>query len=209
MGIQGRTYSGSKRVMIFIDGGYIRRQIKEFFGDDNLNYNSFISDLKTKSLDGDRHPELIRAFYYDASINMKEMELWAKTMGLDDIDWEEIERKRISQEEYLDKIRGRDFLHVKEGSLVLSGNGGFRQKGVDSLIAIDMITKAYQNQYDEAILVAGDRDFVNVVEAVKHVGPIVAGAYFDDHISRELKLAFDKRHIITKGEIGNYRINLK
>lgn len=37
------------------------------------------------------------------------------------------------------------------------------QKGVDTLIALDMILKAFQDYYDFAFLLAGDANFVDIV----------------------------------------------
>ena len=80
---------------------------------------------------------------------------------------------------------------VKLGDLIKT-NKLYKQKGVDTLIAIDMITKAYLNHYDVAYLVAGDRDFVNVVKTVKnYTGKIVIRIFEPTSISQELKKAFD------------------
>ena len=79
---------------------------------------------------------------------------------------------------------------IKLGRLTKT-NSGFKQKWVDSLIAIDMIAKAYQNHYDIAILVAGDDDFSDVVNAVKDAGKRVIGAYFSHNISENLVNSFD------------------
>ncbi len=82
---------------------------------------------------------------------------------------------------------------VRLGTLVRTKDG-YRQKGVDTLIAIDMITKAFMNHYDIAILVAGDRDFVNVVRAVKEfTGKLVYGAYEPSSVADELVRTFDNR----------------
>jgi len=82
---------------------------------------------------------------------------------------------------------------VRLGRLVYSKNGEARQKGVDSLIAIDMLSKAFKKDYDEAILLAGDSDFTEVVKAVKDAGIKVAGAFFKENTSKELIQSFDKQ----------------
>lgn len=53
------------------------------------------------------------------------------------------------------------------------------EKGVDVKIATDMLLLAIENEYDKAILISGDRDFVPVVETIiskykKHI----TNAYF-------------------------------
>jgi len=80
---------------------------------------------------------------------------------------------------------------------VILENLEFRQKGVDLLIGIDMITKAFGGQYDIAVLVAGDSDFVELVNAVKQIGPRVVGAYFGRNIRKDLTDSFDKRFLLS------------
>ena len=67
-----------------------------------------------------------------------------------------------------------------------------------------MISKAYSNQYEFAILLAGDSDFLEVVNAVKDSGKRVFGMYFRGHIADDLFDAFDARI-----EIENFVNNLK
>jgi uncharacterized protein (TIGR00288 family) len=52
------------------------------------------------------------------------------------------------------------------------------EKGVDIQLATDMITHSYKNNYDTAILVAGDNDFVGALQAVKDNGKNVEVALF-------------------------------
>jgi uncharacterized LabA/DUF88 family protein len=90
--------------------------------------------------------------------------------------------KYKEQEEYLQILRKRsDFFEVRLGRLKKDGKGLFRQKGVDTLIAIDMLSKAYENHYDVAAIFSGDEDLLDVVTAVKNAGKQVYGIYFADH----------------------------
>jgi len=79
-----------------------------------------------------------------------------------------------------------------------------KQKGVDVLLAVDMINKAYTEQYDFGVLIAGDSDFVDVVNAVKDSGKRVFGMYFRGHIAEDLYDALDARI-----EIDNFINDLK
>lgn len=47
------------------------------------------------------------------------------------------------------------------------------EKGTDINIAVNMISKAYTNAYDIAILVSGDTDYVPVVNQLHNIGKIV------------------------------------
>lgn len=62
-----------------------------------------------------------------------------------------------------------DYLDVKLGDLIRDSQGKLKQKGVDILISVDMVIKAFLNHYDVAILIAGDRDFVPAVRAVREL----------------------------------------
>ena len=69
-----------------------------------------------------------------------------------------------------------------------------RQKGVDVNLATDMVLFAYADQYDIAILVSGDSDFVPAVEKVKLMGKKVEVASFENGISASLRLSADRYH---------------
>jgi uncharacterized LabA/DUF88 family protein len=97
---------------------------------------------------------------------------------------------------------------LRLGRIKYDDEGKTRQKGVDVLVAIDMISKAYQNHYDIAVFFAGDDDFVDVVKAVKDAGKQVYGVYFDRLASRELKHNFDKRFPIIERD-DNILLNIR
>jgi uncharacterized LabA/DUF88 family protein len=178
--------AGISRVMVFIDGGYVRAGLKKMFGDEKMNYRAFAESLaKSTKLDW-IHPQLVRAYYYDAPSSKSEPD----------------HKDRL---EYLKGIRGRDFLEVRLGRLRRSSKKGRQQKGVDTLIAIDMLTKAYQNHYDVAVLVTGDDDFRDLVKAVKNAGKSVYGAYFMTSVSLRLSQNFDRRLFLTKELIEQLR----
>jgi len=70
-------------------------------------------------------------------------------------------------------------VEVRLGHLVISDKQD-RQKGADMLLAIDMLTKAYDRHYDVAILMAGDRDFIPLIQTVKNLtGKSVYGVVFE------------------------------
>lgn len=59
------------------------------------------------------------------------------------------------------------------------------EKGVDVMIASDLIAHAYEDHYDTAILVSGDADFYPALQAVKDIGKQVEVAAFDSNLSSE------------------------
>ena len=172
--------------MIFIDGGYLKRNLKNFFGTEYIDFHLFVNSLN-QVLKGKILPqfsfELIRTYYYDAVL-----------------------RDEQTPDFYIDELSIIQGIEIRLGDVV-KGNSGNRQKGVDSLIALDMLTKSYGNQYDIAIIVAGDRDFLEIVRTVKNSGKRVFGAFFNETISEELKASFDSYFVLTKQWLEDYILN--
>ena len=62
-----------------------------------------------------------------------------------------------------------------------------RQKGVDTLVALDLVRLASRNVFDTAVLISGDRDLSAVVRAVQEWGCRVVVATPDRYcVAREL-----------------------
>ncbi len=169
-------------VMIFVDGGYLRKGFKKIIGrdigsqpQDFLNLQrKLISPIRYESIVG----ELRRIYYYDAIVKQSESPDEYK-----------------KQDEYFENIRKCDLYTVKLGRLIKTRGKGNRQKGVDILIAIDMLTKAFQNHYDFAGFIGGDDDFVDLIESVKELaGKKVYGFYFPRNTSKRLLNTFDSRY---------------
>ena len=69
---------------------------------------------------------------------------------------------------------------------------GKDEKGVDLAVAREMLMHGFNRNYDTAVLVAGDEDYLGLVHDVKRLGPLVAGCFFPTNaLSQKLKLAFD------------------
>ena len=74
-----------------------------------------------------------------------------------------------------------------------------RAKRVDISLATDMLTHAHRKNYDIAILVAGDEDYVPLVEAVKNEGHRVALWFLENGLSPVLQASAD--HYWNLGEL--------
>lgn len=204
-GIVGSSFLS--RVMVFIDGHYLEKVIDDKKWTDKgsvgLIYQNIPNFLVGQTQRGSVKPELERAYYYNALPNLKDLDNIKDQKERDNL---EKKMKEIIQknEPRFDAIRLLDMFDVRLGRLVYSKNGEPRQKGVDSLIAIDMLSKAFKKDYDEAVLVAGDSDFVEVVKAVKDAGVKVAGAFFKENTSKELIQSFDKQIVLDNYDfVGN------
>lgn len=79
---------------------------------------------------------------------------------------------------------------------------GRPQKQIDVQIAVDMVSEAYDNTFDVAVLVSGDGDLKPAVEKLISMSKQVEVASFDDpdwkEFSWELKTAASKTIDLTK-----------
>jgi uncharacterized LabA/DUF88 family protein len=70
---------------------------------------------------------------------------------------------------------------------------GSKSKGVDITLARDLLAHAFQCHLDVAVLVAGDADYVPLVEEVQRLGKVVFVAFFaaSDGLNPRLREASD------------------
>lgn len=67
------------------------------------------------------------------------------------------------------------------------GKMEFRVKGDDIYLAVDMVSMAYEDRYDIAVVVSGYGDFVPAIKKVQKLGKSVENAYFSISSSNHLK----------------------
>lgn len=98
----------------------------------------------------------------------------------------ELEEKRASYFNYIAKqkrnfkgqkklfedLEGNSFIELKTTPLKQSGAEVY-QKGVDVLLATDLVNLAHTNAYDVAIVLSGDTDLIEAVKLVKSLGKTV------------------------------------
>ena len=159
------------RVMIFIDGSNLYHSLKNFFKRTDID----IGRLGNKLLDRRR---LIRVYYYNAKVGLKE----------------EPQRYR-DQQAFFASVSAIPYCELRLGRLVYINwpNAPPYEKGVDIQLATDMITHSFKNNYDVAILVASDNDYVGALQAVKDNGKNVEVALFGkERTSRQLRVATDR-----------------
>lgn len=156
----GYGNGAGRRVMIFIDGSNLYHVLKQNTDKRDLDYKKF-----SEKLCGDR--ELIRTYYYNIRQESADNPSLAE-----------------SQDRFLNALYETDYLEVKLGIWKPRGNT-MVEKGVDVMIAADLISHAYEDHYDTAILVSGDADFYPALQVVKDTGKQVEVAAFDSNLSSE------------------------
>ena len=149
-----------RRVMIFIDGSNLYHVLKQNTDKRDLDYKKF-----SQKLCGSR--ELIRTYYYNIRQESPDNPKLAE-----------------SQDRFLNALYETEYLEVKLGIWKQRGQT-MVEKGVDVMIAADLIAHAYEDHYDTAILVSGDADFYPALQIVKDTGKQVEVAAFDSNLSSE------------------------
>jgi len=144
------------RVMIFIDGSNLYHSLKNIFGRTDLDIGRFCRKLLGRR-------RLVRIYYYNARVGRKE----------------EPERYR-HQQQFFTSVNAVPYLELRLGRLVYTNwpNVPPYEKGIDVQLTTDMLTHSFKNNYDVAILVGGDNDFVGALQSVKDNGKHVEVALF-------------------------------
>jgi uncharacterized LabA/DUF88 family protein len=161
------------RVAIFIDGSNLYHALKNNFRRHDLNFAEFASKLC-----GSRR--LFRTYYYNV--------LQDPAQRPDSYH---------EQQEFLDILRKTPYLEVRLGSTKMS-QGVSVEKGIDVMLATDLLYFAWNDFYDVAVLVSGDSDFAYALQAVKNMGKHVEVAYFESGVSKDLLNIADDRHVLDR-----------
>ncbi len=159
------------RVAIFIDGSNLYHSAKNSFGRHDINFTELANKLSAGR-------KLFRIYYYNVQ--------------QDPAQYPEGHRE---QQDFLDALRKTPYLEVRLGSTKKTSGA---EKGIDVMIATDLLYFAWSDFYDVAILVSGDADFAYAVQAVKNMGKHVEVAYFESNISKDLLDICDNRHLMDR-----------
>ena len=76
-------------------------------------------------------------------------------------------------------------------------DGQMVEKGVDIMLATDLLYYAWQDFYDRAVLVSGDGDYVYALQTLKHMGKYVEVVAFESNQSPDLWQIGDTRTMLT------------
>jgi uncharacterized LabA/DUF88 family protein len=161
------------RIAIFIDGSNLYHALQSNFRHHNLRFAEFANKLC-----GPRR--LFRTYYYN--------------ILQDPIQWPDGYRE---QQEFLETLRQTPYLETRLGSTKVS-QGIPVEKGIDIMLATDLLYFAWNNFYDVAVLVSGDSDFAYALQAVKNMGKHVEVAYFESGVSKDLLNVADNRHLLNR-----------
>ena len=180
----------ANRVAIFIDGAYLDYVLKDEFKDARIDYQALSKCLAGNS-------DVLRTYYYHCPVyqgnppTQDESARYAAQRrfftALDQIPRYTVRLGRLS-------YRGQD----------QSGKPKFEQKRVDILLGVDLVQLAAKQAIQEAILLAGDSDFIPAVTAAKSEGVLIR-LYHGATPHSDLWQEADERTRITQTLIDSVR----
>lgn len=152
------------RVMVFIDGSNMIHSARRFREGFKIDYSKLVKVLV-------ENRQLVRPYFFGSyDPNKKVSEKFYEALQLQGF---EITVK---------PLRSRQF--QAEGYRI--------EKGVDVALVTKMLSHAFRDTFDVAILVSGDSDYAEAVKVIKELGKRVEIAAFAGSISRELKFLADR-----------------
>lgn len=166
-----------ERVVIFIDGSNFYHSTKKLKIADKINFQKLINELV-----GER--ELIKVYYYNASLDLG---------ANPKIYWDQQKFFNI-----LRKIPKFDVILCKLRKVKRDGKIEYEMKGDDTHLVSDLVGEAYEDNYDSAIIVSGDEDFISPIERVRKLKKKIENAYFSSSSSYNLRMKCDKSIHLNK-----------
>lgn len=163
------------KVNIYIDGSNLYHTLRSVARRRDVDFGKL-----TAKLVGNR--KLVRAYYYNAPVDQaREPDLYK------------------NQQKFFEALRGIDYFEVILGRLIYRNWPDERpyEKGIDIKIATDMLVHGHRSNYDVAILVSGDTDFADAIQAVKDLGLHVEVALPDLSGSKRLREVADRVVLIN------------
>lgn len=163
---------------LFIDGAYLRavlnQKSQEYFGGDQitLDFNTFSYGFEKK-------------FYYDCLPPRKASE-----------SRENYENRIAPRVEFYNELRSFNGFHVFLGTTSSEG-GKARQKGVDIMIAVHMLTHSFRRNMEKTTLLTGDLDFKPLIEALVQDGMYVTLWFDNASASKELIYSADSQRELS------------
>jgi uncharacterized LabA/DUF88 family protein len=156
-----------------MDGSNLYHALEENCGRMDLDFKAFIAKVS-----GER--QLFRAYYYNIL--------------------QDAERRGFAyqeQQKFLATLYNTPLLEIRLGTSKYRGET-LVEKGVDIMMATDILQYAWRDLYDVAVLVSGDGDFAYALQAVKDLGKHVEVAAFPSNLSHELAQTSDFRLLFDR-----------
>ncbi|KKS42096.1 hypothetical protein A3E04_02850 [Candidatus Kuenenbacteria bacterium RIFCSPHIGHO2_12_FULL_42_14] len=175
-----------KRLAVFIDGSnfYFKLKSLEIKNLSRFNFRGLIDWLA-------RDREIVSAGYYVGVVRAKPND-------------ERGQKLRRAQRDLFNFLNSRaQRITVHRGYLMKNDNA-FHEKGVDVKIATDLLVGAYENLYDEALIISSDTDLIPAMEKVKHLGKAVEYIGFGHQPALAMQTFATISRLLIKDELKSF-----
>ncbi|WP_327075599.1 NYN domain-containing protein (plasmid) [Kitasatospora purpeofusca] len=191
------------KTVAFIDAGFLRPSFARIAGRNpgsiEVDYAEVVHwcRLAARRLSS----PLLRVYWYDGAyepthpqyaIQRKEFEKISDTPGIQ-VRLGHLQKRKSIEKAAIRKAMNELGLNFSELEKKVDFGDSYEQKGVDSLIVLDLVRLAQAGVYDTAILIASDRDLVEGVKVAQDSGALVVVARPGTYaISKEMARVCDE-----------------
>lgn len=178
--------------------GFFIMENRVFLIIDGNNFYHRLKELKLKNLLSFDYEKLIQFLVGERSLVLKKYYIGAIREELDNPKSRELMK---NQRKLLGKLQNQGW-QIGLGHMLKSDD--YHEKGVDVLIAVDLLIGAYENKYDTATLVSSDTDLIPALEKVRSMQKNVEYIGFSHKPSYGLITNSDIRRLFIKEELLKY-----
>jgi len=170
----------SENTAVFLDAGYLSKLCKYFGAGKYLKLDlvKFASHLSKKQGLFCEH-----TFYYTAPPFQSEKPT------------EQESRFKAGYDSFMSKLKANSSITVREGRLQKIGNE-FTQKGVDTLLTMDLVQEPIKRKIGTVILLACDTDFVPILNHLRTENKMKVVLYYFNDRKRNSQFSLSN-HILT------------
>lgn len=143
-----------QRLAIFIDGSNLYNGMRDNLESTRVNLQALVAQIS-------QNRRVVRTYYYNAPLTT---------------DYQN--ELREGQQRFFESINRIPYVTLRLGRLYRRNDGTLVEKGIDVALTVECLTLAYENAYDNALIISGDGDYVELVEALKRKGKHVEVAMF-------------------------------
>ncbi|MBI4329073.1 MAG: NYN domain-containing protein [Chloroflexi bacterium] len=167
-----------RRVAIFIDGSNLYHALEESCHRTDLDFAAFVRRIA-------RGRPLFRTYYYNILQDEKRRP-----------------QEAHDQQRFFQSLSQIPYFEIRLGGVKFR-EGQMVEKGVDIMLATDLLHYGWQDFYDVAILVSGDGDFAYAIQTVKNMGKYAEVVVFESNQSPELIQIADERVVLTPDSLAD------
>jgi len=175
------------KTAVFIDLGYLNSITKKL-GEMKIDFEKF-----AKSFINDKNEELYRVYCYYCP----------PFQSSPPTDEEKLRKSNFDR--FMRRLKNIPRFEIRLGKLTKTRKGDYVQKRVDTYFAIDLVKLAVKGTIKNAILIAGDSDFVPPILEAKENDVIVKLFYYTNTVQDEILECCDEKQEISAEFLNKFK----